>query len=90
MGGEGGILLGILEDLSSVKFLLIGRSGVEASQEVIMLEPSEDNGFGCKAQPVEQFNLLLSHCQMIIFFKLYIRLNVHHSSSPLCFPRHAL
>lgn len=65
MGGEGGILPGILADLSSVKFLLIGHSGVEASWEVIMVEPSEDNGFGCKARPVEQLNLSVSSCQVI-------------------------
>lgn len=57
MGGEGGTVLGILEDLSSVKFLLIGHSGVGASWEIVKLKPLEDNGFGCKARPVEQLNL---------------------------------
>lgn len=47
MGGEGGTLPGILEDLSSVKFLLVGHSKVEAGWEVELLKPSEDNGFGC-------------------------------------------
>lgn len=59
MGGEGGTLPGILEDLSSVKFLLVGHSKVEAGWEVELLKPSEDNSFGCKARSVERLNLLL-------------------------------
>lgn len=57
MGGEGGTVLGILEDLSSVKFLPIGHSRVGASWEIVKLKPLEDNGFGFKARSVEQLNL---------------------------------
>jgi len=64
LGGEGGTLPGILEDLSSVRFLLMGHSRAEASLEVTVLEPSEHNGLGHKARPVEQPNVLLSSCQV--------------------------